>query len=109
MGSPTRPKVRFRPRSILRSARSDPPRSSSLALDPTDAESSGQRDLRAATSAVAANEGVALQLEVTTDNQERLLAAAEAGLAALLRAQEQHKWEINIEGVAAIAFGGDVE
>ena len=24
-------------------------------------------------------------------------------------AQEEHKWEINLEGVAAIAFGGDVE
>ena len=78
-------------------------------LDPTDAESSGQRDLRAATAAVAANEGVALQQVVTTANQERLLPAAEAGLAALLRAQEEHKWEINIEGVAAVAFGGDVE
>jgi mono/diheme cytochrome c family protein len=80
-----------------------------LALDPTNAESSGQRDSRAATSAVAANEGVALQLRVTTDNQERLLGAAEAGLDALLRNQELHKWEINLQGVADIAFGGDVE
>jgi mono/diheme cytochrome c family protein len=80
-----------------------------LDLDPTDAESSGQRDLRAATAAVAANEGVALQQKVTRDNQERLKPAAEAGLNALLRAQEEHKWEINIEGVAAIAFGGDVD
>jgi mono/diheme cytochrome c family protein len=80
-----------------------------LDLDPTDAESSGQQDLRAATAAVAANEGVALQQSVTRDNQERLLTAAQAGLDALLRAQEQHRWEVNIEGVAAIAFGGDVE
>lgn len=80
-----------------------------LDLDPIDAESSGQVDLRAATAAVAANEGVALQQVVTRDNQERLGPAAEAGLQALLRAQEQHKWEINIEGVAAIAFGGDVD
>lgn len=80
-----------------------------LALDPTNAESSGQDDSRAATGAVAANEGVALQLTVTRDNQERLLEAAEAGLAALLQSQEQHKWEINLEGVAAGAFGGDVE
>lgn len=80
-----------------------------LDLDPTNAESSGQRDLRAATAAVAANEGVALQQTVTRDNQERLLTAAQAGLDALVRAQEQHRWEINIEGVAAIAFGGDVE
>ncbi len=79
-----------------------------LDLDPTDAESSGQRDLRAATAAVAANEGVALQQTVTRDNQERLRTAAQAGLDALVRAQEQHRWEINIEGVAAIAFGGDV-
>jgi mono/diheme cytochrome c family protein len=80
-----------------------------LDLDPTNAESSGQRDLRAATAAVAANEGVALQQVVTRDNQERLRLAAEAGLNALLQAQEQHRWEINIEGVAAIAFGDDVE
>jgi mono/diheme cytochrome c family protein len=80
-----------------------------LALDPTNAESSGQGDLRAATAAVAANEGVALQQIVTRANQERLLPAAEAGLNALLRAQEEHKWQINLEGVAAIAFGGDVE
>jgi mono/diheme cytochrome c family protein len=86
-----------------------PPSVIVLDLDPTEAESSGQRDLRAATAAVAANEGVALQQTVTTDNQERLLTAAQAGLDALLRAQEQHQWEINIEGVAAIAFGGDVE
>jgi mono/diheme cytochrome c family protein len=80
-----------------------------LDLSPTEAESSGQQDLRAATAAVAANEGVALQQTVTRDNQERLLTAAQAGLDALLRAQEQHQWEIDIEGVAAIAFGGDVE
>ena len=80
-----------------------------LDLDPTNAESSGQRDLRAATAAVAANEGVALQQTVTRDNQERLLPAAEAGLNALLRAQEEHKWQINIQGVADVAFGGDVE
>jgi mono/diheme cytochrome c family protein len=80
-----------------------------LDLNATEAESSGQQDLRAATAAVAANEGVALQQTVTRDNQERLLTAAQAGLDALLRAQEQHQWEINIEGVAAIAFGGDVE
>jgi mono/diheme cytochrome c family protein len=80
-----------------------------LDLDPTAADSSGQQDSRAATAAVAANEGVALQQVVTRDNQERLLAAAEAGLNALLQAQEQRKWEINIDGVAAVAFGGDVE
>ena len=80
-----------------------------LELDPTAAESSGQRDSRAATAAVAANEGVALQQVVTTDNQDRLQPAAEAGLNALLQAQEQAKWEINIDGVAGIAFGGDVE
>jgi mono/diheme cytochrome c family protein len=37
------------------------------------------------------------------------LTAAQAGLDALLRAQDQRQWEINIEGVAEIAFGGDVE
>jgi len=79
-----------------------------LTLDPTNAESSGQRDLRAATAAVAANEGVALQQVVTRDNHERLLPAAQAGLEALLRAQAEHKWEINLEGVANVAFGGDV-
>jgi mono/diheme cytochrome c family protein len=86
-----------------------PPSLLVVRLDPSDPRSSGQPDLRAATSAVAANEGVSLQLGVTRDNQERLVTAAQAGLDALLRAQEQHKWEIDIEGVAAIAFGGDVE
>jgi mono/diheme cytochrome c family protein len=86
-----------------------PPSVIVLELDPTAAESSGQRDLRAATAAVAGNEGVALQQVVTRDNQERLQPAAEAGLNALLQAQEQRKWEINLDGVAAIAFGGDVE
>ena len=80
-----------------------------VALDPTNPESSGQPDLRAATSAVAANEGVALQQAVTRDNLDRLQTAAEAGLEALLLAQDEGKWEINIDGVAAIAFGGDVD
>jgi mono/diheme cytochrome c family protein len=80
-----------------------------LALDPTNPESSGQNDERAATSAVAANEGVALQQVVTRDNQDRLLPAAEEALDALVSAQEAGAWEIDIEGVAAAAFDGDTE
>ena len=91
------------------SARCAPPRCSSSISIPTDPESSGQPDLRAATSAVAANEGVALQQAVTRTIRNACSPPPEAGLEALLRAQEQHKWEINIDGVAAIAFGGDVE
>jgi mono/diheme cytochrome c family protein len=58
---------------------------------------------------VAANEGVALQLVVTRDNQERLLPAAQAGLDALLNAEDQHSWEIDLQGVADIAFSGDLD
>ncbi|MGH8927521.1 MAG: c-type cytochrome [Acidimicrobiia bacterium] len=80
-----------------------------LSLDPSNAESSGQNDLSAATSAVSANEGVALQLTVTRDNQERLLPPAEAGLEALQTAARERNWVIDLRGVADLGFGGDLE
>jgi mono/diheme cytochrome c family protein len=80
-----------------------------VTLDPSNPESSGGDDLEAATAAVSANEGVALQQTVTRDNSERLLPVAEAGVAALEAAQAGHKWEIDLQGVADIAFGGSLE
>lgn len=78
-------------------------------LDPANPESSGGDDGSTATTAVSANEGVALQLRVTKENVERLLPPAEAGVAALEQAQADRKWEIDLQGVADIAFGGNLE
>ncbi|HSL24979.1 MAG TPA: cytochrome c [Acidimicrobiia bacterium] len=78
-------------------------------LDPTNPATSGEADLAAATTAVSGNETAALQLGVTRDNQEKLLTAAEAGLRALEQAQADRKWVIDLQGVADIAFGGNLE
>lgn len=80
-----------------------------IRLDPTNAESSGDNDNAAASRAVSAAESTALQLDVTTTNQERLLGSAEAGLANLEEAARQQRWEIDLEGVAEAAFGGNLE
>jgi mono/diheme cytochrome c family protein len=78
-------------------------------LDPANPESGGEDDFDAASAAVSANEGVALQQKVTRDNMDRLLQPAEAGVAALEQAQADRKWEIDLQGVADIAFGGSLE
>lgn len=80
-----------------------------VTLDPTNPESSGDQDLDTATAAVSANESVALQLTVTRDNKDRLLEPAERGIDALEQAARDRKWEVDLQGVADIAFGGDLE
>ena len=80
-----------------------------LNLDPANPESSGERDHSVADRAVSANESVALQLEVTRDNQERLLTNAEGALSQLQSAADAQLWEIDIAGVAASGFGGNEE
>jgi len=79
-------------------------------LDPANAETvPGESDLSTAGQGVSAAESNSLQLSVTRDNLDRLLPVAEAGLAKLQEAAEQQLWNIDIEEVAAIGFGGDSE
>jgi len=79
-------------------------------LDPANAETvPGESDLSTAEQGVSAAESNSLQLAVTRDNQDRLLPVAEDGLAKLQEAAEQQLWNIDIEEVAAIGFGGDSE
>ncbi|MDP3983975.1 MAG: cytochrome c, partial [Acidimicrobiia bacterium] len=78
-------------------------------LDPTNAESSGDNDRATASRAVSAAESAALQLGVARDNRDKLLTTAQAGLDNLERAAQEQRWVIDLEGVAAVAFGGDVD
>ncbi|MCA1735861.1 MAG: c-type cytochrome [Actinobacteria bacterium] len=79
-------------------------------LDPANAETvPGESDLSTAEQGVSAAESNSLQLAVTRDNQDRLLPVAEDGLAKLQEAAEQQLWNIDLEEVAAIGFGGDSE
>ncbi|HKX75514.1 MAG TPA: c-type cytochrome [Acidimicrobiia bacterium] len=80
-----------------------------IRLDPTNAESSGDRDSAAASRAVSAAESTALQLGVTATNQERLRGSAEAGLANLEEAARQQRWAIDLDAVAETAFDGNLE
>ena len=79
-------------------------------LDPERASSGGGvNDDQTAATAVSGMEAAAVNLAVRTENGERLLGPARAGLEELLAAQEQRKWEIDLEGVAAAAFFGNSE
>jgi mono/diheme cytochrome c family protein len=80
-----------------------------LNLDPTNPETSGEPDESAAETGVSANESIALQASVTVENFDRLHESAQAGLEALEQFAEQEAWAIDIEGVAAAAFGGDTD
>jgi mono/diheme cytochrome c family protein/LmbE family N-acetylglucosaminyl deacetylase len=81
-----------------------------VVLDPKNVESvSGQRDSRTAAQAVAAIEGIALQLKISNDNQKKLVDGTQLGVDYLLEAQADALWAIDIEGVANVAFGGNVE
>lgn len=77
-----------------------PERLSSIALDPANAESSGQPDRAAANAMVGGLETVAINTGVASENQERLLATEQEGLDFLVNAAEQRAWEIDIPGVA---------
>ena len=79
-------------------------------LDPERASSGGGvSDDQAAATAVSGMEAAATNLQVRTENAERLLGPARAGLEELLSAQQHGNWEIDLEGVADSAFGGDLD
>lgn len=72
-----------------------------VTLDPANPESvSGQTDERTASDAVGGLESAAINISVLDENQERIRASQEAGLAFLLQAAEEMAWQIDIPGVA---------
>ncbi|MGH8957187.1 MAG: cytochrome c [Acidimicrobiia bacterium] len=79
-----------------------------LDLDPANPESGGEGDLVVAERGVSANESIALQTEVTRENEERLLGNAQMALDHLEQAAADQKWRIDIDGVAA-GFDGSAE
>ncbi len=79
-------------------------------LDPERASSGGGvTDDQAAATAISGMEAAAINLRVRTENAERLLAPARAGLEELLAAVQHRNWEIDLQGVADVAFGGDLD
>ncbi len=79
-------------------------------LNPEQASSGGGvSDDQSAATAVSGMEAAAISLGVRTENAERLLGPAREGLEELLAAQQHRKWEIDLEGVAHAAFGGDID
>ncbi len=79
-------------------------------LDPELASSGGGvSDDESAATAVSGMEAAAINMRVRTENAERLLGPAREGLEELLAAQQERQWDIDLEGVAASAFGGDLE
>ncbi len=78
-------------------------------LDPINPESMGGRlDSRTLATTVASIETIALNAQVNTENQERLLSSTSVTLNELLEAQEAKRWEFDAQAVADIAFGGDL-
>ena len=79
-------------------------------LDPERASSGGGiTDDQAAATAISGMEAASINLTVRTENAERLLGPARAGLEELLAAEVERNWEISLEGVAHAAFDGDVD
>ena len=79
-------------------------------LDPEQASSGGGvTDDQAAATAVSGMEAATINLQVRTENADRLLGPAREGLEELLAAQAHRRWEIDLDGVAVSAFGGNVE
>ncbi len=79
-------------------------------LDPEQASSGGGiSDDQAAATAVSGMEAAAISLQVRTENAERLLTPARAGLEELLAAQQHRKWEVDLQGVADSTFDGDLD
>lgn len=70
-------------------------------LDPTNPETvAGVPDTETASTMVGGLDTVAINLRVTSENEERILAQQEAGLAFLQNAEEEKAWEIDFAGVA---------
>ena len=86
-----------------------PPGLTVLNLDPTNPETTGERDLVVAERGVSANESISLQQVVTRDNVDRLRSNAQFSLQALEQAAAAEAWAIDVEGVAAVGFDGDTE
>ncbi len=81
-----------------------------VTLDPESPQTSpGEDDLELARKAVTSLETAATKLQVTADNQEKLLNQAVAGLEFLEQAQQDRKWEIDIAAVADATFAGDAD
>lgn len=79
-------------------------------LDPQRASSGGGvTDDQAAATAVSGMEAASINLAVRTENAQRLLEPARAGLEDLLAARQHRTWEIDLEGVATAVFGDDLE
>lgn len=78
-------------------------------LDPTNPETvAGVPDTETASTMVGGLDTVAINLSVTAENEDRILAQQEAGLAFLQNAQEGKAWEIDFAGVAE-AMGSSEE
>lgn len=80
-----------------------------VTLDPANPASvGGEPDAATADRAVSTLDTFALTLTVTRDNIDRILPNAESGLEYLLEAQRRRAWEVDIAGVAELAFEGDM-
>lgn len=79
-------------------------------LDPANAESvSGEPDLATASTMVGGLETVAINLNVTVENRDRIEPQQVAGLEFLLDAQEAQAWAIDVSGVAGAMDVGEEE
>ncbi|MCQ3803550.1 MAG: c-type cytochrome [bacterium] len=79
-------------------------------LDPQRASSGGGvSDDQAAATAISGMEAASINLLVQTENAERLLVPAREGLEELLAADQHRNWEIDLQGVADVAFSGDLD
>ncbi len=80
------------------------------ALDPTNTSSQGgESDLETASQAVSGLESIALGLQISTDNFDKLIGPARDSLSRLQAAGAAKAWEFDFESIAARTFGGDVE
>lgn len=80
-----------------------------ITLDPTNpATMGGEPDLSTATTFVGNIEALHTQLEVASENHDKLFEQEQGGLDFLIAAQDSTTWEIDFDGVAE-AMGVDVE
>ncbi len=77
-------------------------------LDPANPATSGEPDGDVAHRVVGGLSTLSLNLGIQAENLPKLLDPAKTGLERLLTAQKERRWEIDIQGVAELAFDGDV-
>lgn len=101
---------------LITNAPPSPPRTvlERLEFDPanpftTSEGSTATPDLDQASVMVTEFDSIARDLRLTNENLASLVATAEQGLAFLLEQREERPYAIDIEAMAANAFGGDVE